>query len=136
MFPPVDPPDMSPRHTAILLYASLGLFAVLALARIVASGPVPWLLVGGSALAVAVLAGPVAWIARDRLPASRRAVLFRVVLLVGTALFTLSLGVSLAFGVPFLFVSDGVLVGATCGTAVARLAERTVVPDRYRAGGS
>lgn len=127
---------MSPRRAALLLYASLGLFAALALARIVESGSVPWLLVAASALAVAVLAGPVAWIARDRLPAARRAVLFRIAFLGGTVLFTLYLGVSLAVGVPFLFVSDGVLLGAICGTAVVLLAERTVVPERLRGSGA
>ncbi|CDK39970.1 uncharacterized protein BN903_78 [Halorubrum sp. AJ67] len=87
----------------------------------------------GATVVAALGAGPVAWLARDRIPASRREMYGRILVAISLPAFMLFVGVSLAFGIPFLSVTDAVVVGVVCGGAVALLAERTVVPERYRA---
>ncbi|ELZ36630.1 hypothetical protein C472_10459 [Halorubrum tebenquichense DSM 14210] len=88
----------------------------------------------GATVVAALGAGPVAWLARDRLPASRRGTYGRVLLVVSLPAFALLVGVlAVASDASLLSMMDAVVVGVVCGGAVALLAERTVVPERYRA---
>ncbi|QAU12698.1 hypothetical protein EKH57_08160 [Halorubrum sp. BOL3-1] len=128
-----DESHLTPRRATLLTYGSIGLFALMSVGSLVDSGSVPWSVIVGATVVAALGAGPVAWLARDRIPASRRETYGRVFVIGGLPAFTLFVGVSLAFGIPFLSVTDAVVVGIACGGAAALLAERTVVPERYRA---
>ena len=124
---------LTPRRATFLTYAFVGLFALLSAGRLADSGSPPWGVIVGATVVAALGAGPVAWLARDRIPVARRETYGRVLVVVGLPAFTLFVGVSLAFGLRFFRVTDGVTVGVVCGGAVALLVERTVVPERFRA---
>ena len=128
-----DESVLTSRRATLLTYAFLGLFVLLSVGRIVVSDSPPWEVIVGSAVVTTLGAGPIAWLARDRIPAKRREMLKRVLAAVGLLAFTLFLGISLAYGPPFLLMGDAVTVGVVCGGAVALLTERTVIPERYRA---
>ncbi|ELZ59817.1 MULTISPECIES: hypothetical protein [Halorubrum] len=129
-----DEPLLTPRRATLLTYAFLGLFALLSAGSLVGSGTPPWGVVAGSAVLAALAAGPIAWLARDRIPAPRRETLGRILLIVSLPAFALVVGVfAVAGGGSLLSVTDAVVVGVVCGGAVALLAERTLVPERYRA---
>jgi len=129
-----DESFLTPRRATLLTYVLVGLFVLLSAGRLAGDASVPWGVVVGSGVATGVVAGPVAWVARDRLPAERRATLGQIGAAAALLVFMLLLGVSLAFvEIPFLSMTDAVTVGVGLGGAVALLAERTVVPERYRA---
>lgn len=125
---------LTPRRATLLTYAFLGLFALLSVGRLVGSGTPPWGVIVGSAVLAVLAAGPVAWLARDRIPAARRETLGRIALIVSLPAFALAVGVfAVASDASLLSVTDAVVAGVVCGGAVSLLAERTVVPERYRA---
>ena len=129
-----DESFLTPRRATLLTYAFVGLFALLSAGRLLDSGAPSWGVIAGSTVLAALGAGPVAWLARDRLPATRRETLRRVLLVVGLPGFALLVGVlAVASDVSLLVMMDAVVVGVVCGGAVALVAERTVVPERYRA---
>ena len=124
---------MSPRRASLLTYGFVALFASLSAGRLLRSGPVPWAALTAVATVAAVAVGPATWIARARIDADRRGTLTRLALVVGMASLPLWFGVALAFGLPILPTTDAAVIGIAFGAGVALLADRTVLPERYRA---
>jgi hypothetical protein len=124
---------MSPRRASLLTYGFVALFASLSAGRLLTSGTVPWATVAGVAVVAAVAVGPATWLARARIDADRRGILSRLAVVVGMASIPLWFGVALALRLPLLPTADAAVIGITCGGGVALLAERTVLPERFRA---
>lgn len=121
----------SSRPARVVLYGSLFLVALLSFGRLLQYDPVPWGLVVAFGVVSAVLAGPVAWAVRDRVPAERRERLsiagFVLVMLCVPVL----LAIGLLTGTLFPFV-DAAVFGGLVGFALVAIAERTVLPERFR----
>lgn len=124
---------MPPRREALLTYGFVALFASLSAGRLLTSGTVPWATVAGVAVVAAVVVGPATWLARTRIDDDRRGILSRIVLVAGMASLPLWYGVALVLGIPILPTADAAVIGITCGGGLALLAERTVLPERFRA---
>jgi len=127
-------PSLSPVARQFLVFVLVGLFALLSFLRLMEDGLIPWGSIVGIGVGVALLAGPVVWIVRDRYSEQRRERLTLVAFGIAMIVFPLTLGLSLAFGVPpFIPPFDALIVGGYVGALCALIAEHTVVPERLRA---
>lgn len=114
-----------------IAFGSLAVIALLSGVRVSEYDPIPWGLVAGFAIGVAILAGPVAWAVRDRLPTERREHLGYVASAVVLLCVPVVLGLGLVSGTRFLVVDAGAF-GSSIGFAVALLLEELIVPERLR----
>ncbi|QUO47292.1 MULTISPECIES: hypothetical protein [Halorubrum] len=126
------PSETVDRRRLIGQYLSIGVVCAFAAVQFYAADPKP---LGASlawATATAISVGPLAWLARDRLPPDRYETLAYVA--AGAAILVASvwLGVSLAFAPELFPYGPGFVTGVAFGALVVSVAERTVVPERYR----
>lgn len=120
-----------PQRSRLVVFVTLAGMALLSAGRVLQYDPVPWEWVAAFAVATLLLAGPVSWLLRDRVTGKRRTQLGYVAGGIAVLLVPLVLGLGLLFGNLLLVMDTGVL-GGVLGLTLAGLAERTVVPDRYR----
>lgn len=124
----------SPRSFAlrsVVFWVSMSGIAFLAAVRVASVDPSPWRSVAITAVASGLLFGPFVWVVRDRLSENRRERLGLVMAGIVLLCIPLVLGVGLISG-GLLFVLDVSVLGGICGFAVARILERTVVPEHLR----
>ncbi len=127
-------PSLSPVARQFLVFVFVGMFALLSFLRLMEDGLIPWGSIVAISVGIALLAGPVVWVVRDRYSEQRRERLKLVAFGIAMIVFPLTLGLSLAFGVPpFIPSSDDFIVGGYVGALIALIAEHTVVPERLRA---
>ena len=120
------------RVARYVVIAGVCLFAA---GQFYAAEPRPWGVAAAWAVGTALAFGPIAWLARDRVPEDRRETLTYVaggaVILVASVW----LGVALAFAPALFPYGPGVWAGVALGALVVVIAERTVLPERYRSRG-
>ncbi|GAB7019305.1 hypothetical protein [Halostagnicola sp. A-GB9-2] len=127
--------SVSARTRRVFLVGCLAYFGLQSVANLLNHGSSVWLWAGGYAIASFSLFGPLAWFVRDRIPAERREALKYPVSGAIFLCFVLVFGVELALG-GVLFFFDAVIVGGLVGLVIVLLAEKTVVPARFRANES
>jgi len=94
---------------------------------------IQWVSIAGVGVATAVLVGPVVWFMRARFSEQRRERLTLVAFGVAMIFIPITLGLSLAFGVPpFIPSFDVLIVGSYVGCLFALIAEQTIIPERLR----
>ena len=126
--------SLSPFVRQLLVFAFVGMFALLSVLQLVESGSVPWVSIAGIGVVIAILAGPFVWLLRDRYSEQYRERLALVAFGIAMIGAPITLGLALAFGVPSFIPSfHALIVGAFIGTLVALVAEHTVIPKRLRA---
>lgn len=126
--------SLSPRQRQFLVFALVGLFPLLSLLRLVEESTIPWVSIAGVGVALAVLVGPSVWFVRERFSGLRRERLTLIGFGVAMIFIPITLGLSLAFGVPpFIPSFDALIVGGYIGCLFALIAEQTIVPERLRA---
>lgn len=127
-------PSLSAAARQFLVFVFIGMFALLSLLRLMEDGLIPWGSIMSIGVGAALLAGPVVWVMRDRYSEQSRERLTLVAFGVAMIVFPLTLGISLAFGVPpFIPPSDALIVGGYVGVLFALIVEHTIVPEGLRA---
>ncbi|QFU84518.1 hypothetical protein [Natronorubrum aibiense] len=121
----------SDRSRQLVLFASLGVIALLTGVRVIKYEPSPWNWVAIFAIGTAFIFGPITWAIRDRLPKERRERLSYVAGGVALLCVSIVLGLGLIGGRPLFFL-DVVVLGNLIGFAVASLIERIIIPEQLR----
>ncbi|TKX73427.1 hypothetical protein EXE46_14405 [Halorubrum sp. GN11_10-6_MGM] len=126
------PSDTPARRQRLGQLLAVALVCAFGAAQFYAADPRPWGIAAAWAVVTAILVGPLAWLARDRLPPARYETLAYVA--GGAAILVASvwLGVALAFAPRLFPYGPGFAAGVAFGTLLVLLAERAVVPERYR----